>query len=93
MMDLIDRTKYRKDLLYAYDDVSMEFDVLDNQPTVNVIPIPENATNGDVIMALFPQWNLREEIGFEYKLFGEEHKFEGLVDEDWWNAPYESGVN
>lgn len=54
----------------------------------DAVIIPPNATNGDLLMALFPQWNLREEIGFEYKLFGEEHKFEGLVDEDWWNAPY-----
>jgi hypothetical protein len=38
-MDLIDRTKYQKDLLTAYDDVSMELDVLDSQPTVKAVPI------------------------------------------------------
>ncbi len=38
-MDLIDRTKYRKDLLAAYDDVSMEFDVLDSQPTIKAVPL------------------------------------------------------
>jgi hypothetical protein len=38
-MDLIDRTKYQKDLLTAYDDVSMKLDVLDSQPTVKAVPI------------------------------------------------------
>lgn len=38
-MNLIDRDKYQKDLLTAYDDVSMELDVLDSQPTVKAIPI------------------------------------------------------
>ena len=66
--------------------------IVREQPITNVIPIPEGATNGDVIKAMFPQWDLREEIGYEYKLFGETHKFEGLVDEDWWNAPYKKEV-
>lgn len=38
-MNLIDRDRYQKDLLAAYDDVSMEFDVLDSQPTVKAVPI------------------------------------------------------
>jgi len=38
-MNLIDRDRYQKDLLTAYDDVSMEFDVLDSQPTVKAVPI------------------------------------------------------
>lgn len=92
-MDLIDRAKYRKDLLYAYDDVSMEFDVLDNQPTVNAIPIQKDATNGDMIKAMFPNAQI------DY------HEKSDLVDRyvivyikdcdtcqdysyDWWNAPY-----
>ncbi len=29
-MNLIDRDRYQKDLLATYDDVSMEFDVLDS---------------------------------------------------------------
>jgi len=60
---------------------------------VDAILIPDNATNGDVIRAIFPQWDLREEIGYEYKLFGETHKFEGLVDEDWWNSQYKKEWN
>jgi len=38
-MDLIDREKYRKDLLSAYDDVSMEFNVLDSQQMVKAIQL------------------------------------------------------
>jgi len=40
---------------------------------INGIPIPENATNGDVIKTLFPKcmWNATGQ------------------DEEWWNAPYE----
>lgn len=35
----IDADKYRKDLLSAYDDVSMEFEVLDRQPMVQAISL------------------------------------------------------
>ena len=38
-------------------------------------PIPENATNGDIIKTLFPQ----------------EGDFETDFDTDWWNAPYKRG--
>ena len=37
--------------------------------------LPDNATNGDVIEAMFPN----------------EHDFETDFDEDWWNAPYQKG--
>ena len=38
-MRVIDADKYRKDLLSAYDDLSMEFEVLDRQPLVEVISL------------------------------------------------------
>ena len=41
----------------------------------NGTPIPDNATNGEVIKALFPN----------------EHDFETDFDETWWNAPYKKG--
>ncbi len=40
---------------------------------VNGIPIPDNATNGDVIKVMFPN----------------EHDFETDFDAEWWNAKYE----
>jgi len=45
------------------------------QAVANGTPIPDNATNGDVIKALFPN----------------EHDFETDFDADWWNAPYQKG--
>ena len=77
-MRLIDADRYRKDLLNAYDDVSMEFDVLDSQLTVNAIPIPDGATNGDMIKAVFPL-----EVWLQMKA----REF----NKSWWNAPYEGG--
>jgi hypothetical protein len=60
-VDLIDRTEYRKDLLSAYDDVSMEFDVLDRQQAVKAIPL-------DLIK------ESREEIENEVKFWSEPPK-------------------
>ena len=49
----------------------------------NGTPIPENATNGDVIKALFePNWIRRMD-----DVVREEYEF----DADWWNAPYQKG--
>ena len=84
-MRLIDADRYRKDLLNAYDDVSMEFDVLDSQLTVNAIPIPDGATNGDMIKAMFPNAKANvfvKEVGVKgldtYSVFTKK----------WWNTPY-----
>jgi hypothetical protein len=52
-MRLIDADKYQKELLSAYDDVSMEFEVLDRQPLISAIPIPEGMTNGEVVEKIF----------------------------------------
>lgn len=47
------------------------------------IPIPDNATNGDVIKALFkPNWIRRMD-----DVVREEYEF----NEVWWNAPYKKG--
>ena len=82
-MRIIDADRYRKDLLSAYDDISMEFEVLDRQPLVSAIPIPEGATNGDVIMAMFGCTVI--EIS-NSKVYVEHIYFP--FDEEWWNAPY-----
>ncbi len=57
-------------------------------PTVNAIPIPESATNGDMIKAMFP--NLKVEIeGTHITCWIDEHRW-FAPDYDWWFAPYES---
>lgn len=50
--------------------------ILDPCNTVQAIPIPKNATNGDVILAIF------KEI---------QHYSDGKICADWWNAPYKRG--
>lgn len=52
----------------------------------NGIPIPDNATNGDVIKALFPTADISLN----------DSCFEGVVnkygfDMKWWNSPYQKG--
>lgn len=50
---------------------------LEHRPTVKAIPIPNGATNGEVMMAIF------EEI---------QYYSDGRIDANWWNAPYKSEV-
>ena len=53
-------------------------------PTINAIPIPENATNGDVIKAMFPNLKISEpptRIGVK--------EISTYVQTDWWNAKFE----
>ena len=61
----------------------------------NATILPDNPTNGDMIMALFPKVyvqkildNNDEVIGFETYLDGGSQCFMA----DWWNAPYEKEV-
>jgi hypothetical protein len=72
-MRIIDADKYWKELLSAYDDVSIELEVLDRQPLISAIPISEGATNGDIIKTMFPR---------DYT-----HIYDRSVS-SWWNAPY-----
>lgn len=55
--------------------------------SINAVIIPDNATNGDMINALFPNaMNIRVDGGYplNYIIEGEWHR--NL--KDWWNAPY-----
>lgn len=49
----------------------------------NLIPIPEGATNGDMIMAMFNCMVIGISNG---KVYVEHIYFP--FDEEWWNAPY-----
>jgi hypothetical protein len=103
-MRIIDADKYQKELLSAYDDVSMEFEVLDRQPLVSAIPIPEGATNGDMIKAMFdiPDSEIDEGLSTTY-IYTSKRVLKGgsqdLLREyitfsgKWWNAPYKGGCN
>lgn len=59
---------------------------IDNAPPVNVIPIPDNATNGDMIKAIFSNLEGKEKA-FEIEVNVNKNKV-GNISVDWWNAPY-----
>ena len=71
--------------------------ILDFQPTIQAIVIPDNATNGDMIKAMFPNATFmigeeKDEQGTK-NLYVYTDDFEGFaVDLDWWNAPYKERV-
>ncbi|MBP5597202.1 MAG: hypothetical protein J6Y02_17600 [Pseudobutyrivibrio sp.] len=56
------------------------------------ILIPEGATNGDVIKAMFPKVTIivNENLGEKGTVFVifKNHETVILFDLDWWNAPY-----
>lgn len=56
-------------------------------PLANVIPIPEGATNGDMIKAMFPNCEVREIIDdlVHYTLDGYVGQY---ATKDWWDAKY-----
>ena len=74
MSRLIDAEKYESDLFKVYDDVSIQLAVLENQPTVDAIIIPEGAT--------------REQV-FEV-VFGIGMMMAGLKNMDWWRTTYKA---
>ncbi len=58
----------------------------------NGTTLPQNATNGDVIKAMFP--NAQIEYWAEYSTYNVEFPNDNDVKHfsyDWWNAPYEAG--
>lgn len=76
----------RDDAIGALDLCSNTASVLNlmDLPAVDAIPLPDNATNGDIIKTLFPRTRCVEKNGI----------IETGIDEgtlfnlDWWNAPY-----
>ena len=67
----------------GYELMNGRYDVL--------VKLPDNCTNGDVIMAMFPECcsnmgNLDNGIVVDF--IGDLHTF----NKDWWNAPYKKEV-
>ena len=50
------------------------------------VELPYNATNGDMIKAMFPNLESREKA-FEIEITVNKNKI-GNISIDWWNAPY-----
>lgn len=60
-------------------------------PTYNAIIIPDNATNGDVIKAMFPNVIIEEStdtLHLKYETVNSDPLFCVQVSKKWWDAPY-----
>ena len=54
----------------------------------NAVTLPDNATNGDVIKALFPDCERESRLNEEcIEVMGAYR----VVDRSWWDAPYKGG--
>ena len=81
--------KHRNDIVNTFDtDISMMCsDVL--KVLENCIEIPNGATNGDMIKAMFPSSEVREIMDdlVHYTLDGYVGAY---IPKDWWDAPYKN---
>ena len=94
-MDLIDRDELELDTEWSdYYDGYMSYSQsqINGESTVNAIPIPDNATNGDMIKAMFPNQTISCVIPITDRNGAKFYRttINGATDftEDWWNAPY-----
>lgn len=72
----------RPDRLFTDDDVNKIC-----WAVYNGIPIPDNATNGDIVQMMFPNVNVYEHNGGATYSVNNEYNFNAT----WWNAPYQKG--
>ncbi len=71
------------------DDVE---DILDKHKAENLIEIPENATIGDVIKAVFPDWkieHIKKMSGLDRYDINIDNFNRFSFYEDFWNSPYQ----
>ena len=71
----------------------LELIINQDAPTVNAIEIPKGATNGDMIVDMFP--DLEFEIDELYKrilVINISNYYAPTFPLDWWNAPYKREV-
>lgn len=72
--ELGEESQYKSDMLH-----------IQCSPEVPAIPIPDKATNGDIVKAMFPEGHLIQ-IGYfiEFRI----NDMSWSVTLEWWNAPY-----
>ena len=63
-MRLIDADKIHPDIRTQKGMLGISQGQLAYAPTINAIPIPEGATNGDMIKALFPRIKIKSSLHF-----------------------------
>lgn len=74
-------------------NITAETGALETQSRVREMPaimnIPNNATNGDVIKALFP--NVKSKHGLVFVNFSLDKVVGSTVTKEWWSTPYKAG--
>lgn len=73
-----------------FEDV---IDIVENAPTLDVVQIPEGATNGDMLKALFPYIREEDKCQMYYSVnlenLSRDRAFNEVgIKKDWWDAPY-----
>lgn len=62
-------------------------------PPADVIPIPEGATNGDMIKTMFPNAEYGKDILGNIFVISSVQLGHIAFRESWWNAPYKERMN
>lgn len=97
MSRLIDATElngYKFGLISPYAQ-KLFHAIINNTPTVNAIIIPEGATNGDMIKAMFPNTTFYDDTldyGYVYDEVRCAENYMMTYSKSWWNAPYKKEV-
>lgn len=76
---------------FTYITIDDAIRVVSERPTADAIPIPEGATNGDMIKAMFPDVIISESeetLHLKYHTVNSDPLFFVQVSKRWWNAPY-----
>ena len=60
------------------------------QSVQNGTPLPDNATNGDMIKTIFPETKIYDDVYVMHIGIG---RTDMNFSKDWWNAPYKKGEN
>lgn len=80
-MRLIDADKLYFDCTTIWGYPTVGKSQIENAPTISAVPIPEGATNGDVLKALFPKKEWLQVMA----VCERDKDIKG-----WWNAPYKT---
>lgn len=76
--------------IFHRDCIGQEYDYEVTRAIVNGIKLPDNATNGDVIKALFPDIKVYGCSGYAHSSDKSSVLLEHMSS-DWWNASYKAG--
>lgn len=84
----------RDDCLYNANNMGFKEYIIENAETVQAIPIPQNATNGNILKIVFPNIEadeIKTDTGgyIEVKYLDTTDKCDATAfRKNWWDAPY-----